>query len=564
MPPKYPCLIAVALLSFWLRVSGLQFGLPFEYHPDEQQYIFPAMGVVSGNFEPHAHYNPTLYPYTIGLMFSLTYWTLYGLGLIPEPFNLEAAWLAPMLSWTSSMIYLARYTSVAVGVLTSLMLYHLGRRAYGRMTGLGAALIFGGTFLPAREAHFAVSDTPVALGVTVTLYLTLRILRQGCVSDYGLSGIGLGLAVATKYTAVLLALPIAVAHLLNPRYANWSDRLRSSWSVGLAGLISVAAYALVSPYTFIQFDQFWADFSENLGSAQLGFQGLELDPSGSGAVFYGKMFEWGFGWPLVGAAVVSLIVLLGRHRRVDLFMLTFPLLAFLTIQRQEMYFARWLLPLIPPLAVITAEGVRVVVTWITQARPVRFWKPDRSTGQQTNSLFLLPTSYLLLTFLLILPSTYTAVYANSIFSQTDTRTEALEWIAKNIPPNSTIAVELLGPPWGPPLAMPGLAAPSYNFVPVPDGGIMEQPLEQYRAWGVEYIIASSFHYNRPLRDKAHQASLSRNLQILNERTELIATFQPYHTEYSNFFYHDQIFGPANDVHYRQQPGPEIRVYRIRD
>lgn len=560
MPPKYPLLIAIVLLSFWLRIAGLQFGLPFEYHPDEQQYIFPAIGVASGNFEPHAHYNPTLYPYTIGLLFSLTYWTLYGLGFIPDTFNLEAAWHAPMLSWTSSMIYLARYTSVAVGVLTTLMLYHLGRRAYGRLTGLGAALIFGGTFLPAREAHFAVSDTPIALGVTVTLYLTLRILRRGQVSDYGLSGIALGLAVATKYSAVLLALPIAVAHLLSRRYPNWSARWRHSWQVVMAGLISVAAYAMVSPYTFIQFDQFWTDFSENLGSARLGFQGLALDPSGSGAIFYGRVFVWGFGWPLLLTAIVSLTILLGRHRRVDLFMLTFPLLAFLTIQRQEMYFARWLMPLIPPLAVITTEGVRVVVMEM-KIRPIRFWKPDRSTEQQIPSTF-----YFLLStfFLLTLPSTYTAVDANSVFSQTDTRTEALHWIAQNIPPNSTLAVELLGPPWGPPLAMPGLAMPAYNFVPVPDGGIMEQSLAQYRAGGVTYIVASSFHYNRPLRDKAHQANLTRNLQTLNEQAELITVFQPYHTDYPGFFYHDQIFGPANDVHYRQQPGPEIRIYRIRD
>ncbi len=66
-------LIIITLLSFWLRVTGIQFGLPFEYHPDEQQYILPALGVVSGDFKPLAHYNPALYPYLIGLVYTLTY-----------------------------------------------------------------------------------------------------------------------------------------------------------------------------------------------------------------------------------------------------------------------------------------------------------------------------------------------------------------------------------------------------------------------------------------------------------------------------------------------------------
>jgi hypothetical protein len=48
----YPCLVAITLLSFGLRVWGITFGLPFAYHPDEPQYIPPAIGVVSGNFEP--------------------------------------------------------------------------------------------------------------------------------------------------------------------------------------------------------------------------------------------------------------------------------------------------------------------------------------------------------------------------------------------------------------------------------------------------------------------------------------------------------------------------------
>ncbi len=97
--------------------------------------------------------------------------------------------------------------------------------------------------------------------------------------------------------------------------------------------------------------------------------------------------------------------------------------------------------------------------------------------------------------LLTLPSTWVAYQAGQVFSRFDTRSEALVWVRQNIPAGSRLAVELLSPPWGPPLAMPGLEVGPYDYAPVPDGGVAEIDLQQYHDWGVEYIIASSF----PLR-----------------------------------------------------------------
>jgi hypothetical protein len=110
--------------------------------------------------------------------------------------------------------------------------------------------------------------------------------------------------------------------------------------------------------------------------------------------------------------------------------------------------------------------------------------------------------------------------------------------------------------------MPGLDIGPYNFAPVPDGGVAEIDLPQYREWGVQYVIASSFYYARPLRDKAHQAQLAARMQALDENAELVALFQPYEPEYNGFFYHDQVYGPANDTLYRKQPGPIIKIYRL--
>jgi hypothetical protein len=486
------------------------------------------------------------------------------LGAFPAYFNLDTAWSEQMQPWTTGMIYLARYTSVAVGVLTTLMIYHLGRRAYGRETGIGAAVIFGLTFLPVREAHFAVNDAPVALGIVATLYICLKIIRHGQWPYYLWAGVALGLSVATKYSAALLVMPIGVAHLLSRRYAGWSQRISNGWLLLVTGLTSIVSYLLVSPYTFLEREEFWADFSENLESARVGFQGLDLDPAG-GAVFYLKSLIWGFGWPLFVVFLMAVLFALWRRRRADLLLLTLPLLGFFYMQRQEMYFMRWLLPFLPPITVLAAEtirlGVRQVDRWM-QGLTSPYQSPV--TSRQMSVFFRQSTHHspLILIVLLTLPSTYVAYQAGQIFGRFDTRSEALVWVRQNIPSGSSLAVELLSPPWGPPLAMPGLEVGPYDYAPVPDGGVAEIDLQQYHDWGVQYIIASSFHYARPLRDKDHQAQLAERMRSFDNQTELIAQFQPYKSEYTGFFYHDQVFGPANDTLYRRQSGPIIKVYLL--
>ncbi len=52
------------------------------------------------------------------------------------------------------------------------------------------------------------------------------------------------------------------------------------------------------------------------------------------------------------------------------------------------------------------------------------------------------------------------------------------------------------------------------------------------------------------------------MRSFDNQTELVAQFQPYKLDYTGFFYHDQVFGPANDTLYRRQPGPIIKVYRL--
>jgi hypothetical protein len=309
----------------------------------------------------------------------------------------------------------------------------------------------------------------------------------------------------------------------------------------------------------LEWDEFWSDFSENLRSAQIGFQGLDLDPAG-GAIFYLKSLIWGVGWPLFLLFLIAILFALWRHGRMDLVLLTLPLFGFFYMQRQAMYFARWLTPFLPPMAVLAAEAARLGVKQLALTKKTGFAQLGERLNLLPKRVEVMATMGLVM--LLTLPSTYMAIRADYIFSRPDTRTQALEWIKQNIPPGSNLAAGVLGPPWGPPLTMPGLDIGTFNFAPVPAGGVAEISLQQYRDWQVQYVVASSFNYARPLVDKSRQAALAAHLQALEENAELLVEFQPYVRRYSGFFYHDQVYGPADDTLYRKQPGPIIKIYRL--
>ena len=243
-------------------------------------------------------------------------------------------------------------------------------------------------------------------------------------------------------------------------------------------------------------------------------------------------------------------------------LLTLPLLGFYYMQRQEMYFVRWLMPFLPPMAVLAAETIHAGLwRWTAQKRTGQAGELSAGTIKPSYRTVII-VAVGIIALLLAVPSTYVALHADYVFSQPDTRTEAFNWVRQNVPPDSNVAAELLSPPWGPPLAMPGLSVGPYNYAPVPSHGVAERAFRQYQEWGVQYMVASSYHYARPLQDKARQAELAANLQTLEENAELVALFQPYYGEYEGFFYHDQVYGPANDALYRKQPGPVIRIYRL--
>ena len=192
-------LILIILLAFALRVWGLDFGLPYEFHPDEHKYVDQALDwYLTGKMETR-YVNPPLFTYVLIAGYRLWLWV--------SPF-------AHAESWLKSAHFFARYWSVAFGLLTVALMYPFGKRLGNRHTGLLAMALLAGAFLPARDAHFAVNDTLMTFLVALSLYLSVRLLRRPRWRGYVLTGVVIGLAAAAKLTGGLSALALLLAHAM--------------------------------------------------------------------------------------------------------------------------------------------------------------------------------------------------------------------------------------------------------------------------------------------------------------------------------------------------------------
>jgi len=209
--------------------------------------------------------------YSIGIarQFSLSYFDHPPLHLW-----LVGAWAK---LWGSEDLLLLRLPFIALGALSSWLLYALGARLFGPIAGLWSAVIFN--LAPVfGVAHGALifPDGPLLAAALATALLVARIVlvpgdgqRLGL---WALAGLMAGLAVLSKYHGVLLVLGILLFLATTREGRRWL-LTPGPW---LAGAIAAACFVPVLLWN-AQHD--WASFAFQAGRGRVGGGG-ELRPFG--------------------------------------------------------------------------------------------------------------------------------------------------------------------------------------------------------------------------------------------------------------------------------------------
>ena len=318
-------LAAVLALAAALRVVGAGSGLPLPLlNPDETNIVPRAWDVVHGG-----GLDPGWYDYP----------SLIFLALAPT-----------QIGFDEPSYGAARVVAVLLGIAGVAAAWWLGRAAYGAAAGLTGAVGVAVATTHVAYSRMAVTDVLLTLGVTVTLALLVTGRLEW-------AGVAAGLAASAKYPGAVLLVPIVVAG-----FGAWR---RVGTSVGLAAV----AFLLTSPFVAIHAGAAWGDFHRVQQLAQDGWLGFENDPPTPLA--FGLRL-WETLGPLVAVAAVGIVLAARRRERSDLVLLAFAAAYGLSLLPSHAHFDRYVLPLVPVLAVL-AGRIRPLVPLALAAAVVPLW-----------------------------------------------------------------------------------------------------------------------------------------------------------------------------------------------
>lgn len=491
-------LVLAALIRFW----GITAGAPYRLGTDEPFVVGTAMRIMqSGDFNPHFfHYGGlTIYLHTM----VASVWFMIG--------AVDGRWASLGGVWIGPFLPAARAVTAALGTATVWLVYRAGLRIGPRAALIGAFVM---AVLPqhVRESHYALTDTPLTLLVTLTLLLSLRATEQRTLRSVLAAGVAAGLTAAVKYNGGLALVMPLVACLALPVGMRARAALLAV-GAGLAGFLAGA------PYTVLDLPAFLNDF------AYLAQSYNHPTPMGEVAVVYMKhLRNWfGFGTTLrdagylmlvlaaVGAARLAVRRGLPLTRTAAAVLLLFPLLHFLVLCREgSLIFGRYLLPLAPMLALAVGTGTAGVAAW-SASRP-RWIRAGVGVA---------------LAVVLALPMATSVAWARE-FGWTRTEELASAWIVEHATADEPVIVEA-----GAILLPPGLDVR-------PERRVIDVTVDEYLAHGVVYLVSTSAETDRYVAaPAARPADLSAYREI-ERRSTAAARFAP---------------GPHT-------PGPTITVFRI--
>jgi hypothetical protein len=542
-------LFFIFVLALALRLWGIKFGLPYIYHFDEHFYVATALRLGSGQLH-NTPYAPTGFANILFVEYAIYFVIGRLLGWFASASEFEMLYRRD----PTHVYLLGRMTSAALGALTVLTVYKIGSITTDKArywTGLIAAFFLSASFLHARDSHYAVPDVAMAFFVTLSVFFAVYALRHHSRNALLLAGLAGGLAVAMKWTALPVVLPVwwASAFMAKGSLKFKLQDLVSRLTI-LAGLASFLGFAIGSPQILLNPMLYINEALGQFGAGSSGgFEIWQVDTL-PGWLFYGKTLIYGVGISLLLLGTVGalrrLFLVITKRDQMSVVLLLFPLVYYLLMGSTRHYFARYSVPLIPFLALFAAEVLVVGTVWLTRQTNRKQWLRPLLIG---------------LSLLVIFPSFLSLVRHNVLLTRQDTRTEAKAWIESNLPEGVRIAVD-----WEthvPPLATREDPVPdsdkTYDVVVIGGSGLADRSLDWYREQDFEYLITTSYISEIPLVDPQRQERRQTFYESLAQ-LDLINEFTPWHGE--SMFVFDEIYGPVVGLWQREQPGPIIKIYRL--
>ncbi len=461
---------AVLLVGAHLRFTGLNWDEDQHLHPDERFLTMVETGIepAAGLGEYFDTSASPLNPHNRDFGF-------FVYGTLPIFIVRYAAEWAGQTGY-GEVHLLGRALSAGADLLVVLLVYLIGARLYRRSVGILAAAFSALAVLQIQQSHFFTVDTFATLFVAAGFYFAVLAMQSGRLLHYGMFGLLLGMAVASRINTAPLAMMIALAAAvrLAPAYrarAGAPEAWRQAWweagkGLALAAFISLLAFRVFQPYAFqgpsilgVRPNEKWLQNMREVGGMVSGR--VDFPPNHQWtdrpAVLFPltNMVLWGMGLPMGltvwgGFAWAAWRMVKGRDWQSLLLPVAWTGAYFGWQSIQWVKPMRYQMPVYPTLAVLGAWAV--VEFW----RVGKEWK-DRRELKQLGKLdvgSLISSSAVAWGTAAIAGTALWAFAFLSIYTRPVTRVSASRWIFENVPGPFSLHLESLEGDHTEPISLP--------------------------------------------------------------------------------------------------------------
>ncbi len=498
-----------------LHLLGIQRDLPFTSEIDEPQFVRRAVNIAAtGDYNPGWFGSPgSMIIYPLAGIYHLWNAALHGGTLLGADSGLQSTFE----SNGSEFYLLGRLLTIFYAVATVPVIYLIGRRVFGERAGLIASGLFVLYPIAVTHAQMVRTDSAAAFFGALGLWLCLRLYDQPTARNRILAGLVIGLAISTRYFMVALIPVLAAVELLVLwRQVRSRELTRLSWLHGGLGLTAVAAaFAITTPYFFLDFTTAWGSVNHEARGTHLGADGLSRSEN-----FIWYMTEAipdSITWTQTMLAALGAVLVAWRRQPQQILLAGLAAIFLVGVSLSRLHWQRWLIPILPLLALLVGHALNVAIGWLSAYLKLR---PAATRGLA-----------LLIVLLVSIWPAHTLVLQDIRQATPSTRILAREWLLQNLPAGSRIAKEAYTAPLDGKL-----------FVITQHFSLGPLPLEKYVDDGHEYIIVSEEIYGRYFAERSRYPSEVSFYETLFADWNLLQKFEPSNT----------------------RGGSEIRIYRIDD
>lgn len=460
----------VGVVAVAARLWGLNFGLPYSTHPDEPVVIGTVVGML------HAHsLNPNTFIYPSAL-----YYYLFAIGsayqlIMGHAIGAPPSYMALGLYPTPDAILWMRLGTSLVCAFAIVLVYLTARLSAGDWPAIGAALLLAFSPLHLNLSQIVTTDGVSATCMALVAFFSVLAVRSGRRWAFFAAAIAVGLAAGVKYNAAAGGVMWLVALALYLRREVAEGRLVWRWSLlrdprALSLLLIPLTFLITTPFSLVHPRLFLRDVKSVF--FHYGVQGHEGFTGSSFVLALAQMFQPAE-FLLSALAVIGLISLLMRRRPEVAVVASGAVVYFFVVAAPKLFFSRNLIPMWPLLAMLAAEGLATLYDLSAQIRPLR---SPQLRAALLAALFVVCMA----------PTVASAAQFDTYRASTDVRQVATDWIAANIPPGSTVAIE----------SYDATVDTTRYTVIYEKFGIFQHPMSWYRSHGVRYVVISDLFYRR--------------------------------------------------------------------